>query len=88
MSTLTLITLVIVGAVVLVLVVYLLGIIVALWRAGDELAGLAGVLQKVVADTAPLADHVGFVNGGLSQLRAGLHSVDEHLVGVARVLKL
>ncbi len=88
MSTLTILTLVLVGLVVLVLVVYLVGIIVSLWRAGTELEKLAGALQQVAADTAPLADHVGVVNGGLTQLRAGLQSVDRHLVGVAGVLKL
>lgn len=88
MSTLTLLTLVLVGLVVLVLVVYLVGIILALWTAGTELGKLNDALVRVRDDTAPLGDSVGAINGGLSRLRAGLASVDGHLVGIARVLKL
>jgi uncharacterized protein YoxC len=88
MSLLTIITLVIVLVVVLVLVVYLVGIILALRRAGNELERLAGGLQKIVDDTTPLKERVGTINGALGQLREGLGSVDRHLVGVARAMKL
>ncbi len=88
MSLLALITLVVVGLVVVVLVVYLVGIIVALRRAGDELERLAGGLQKVVDDTAPLTAQVGTINDALGRLHEGLRSVDRHLVGVARVMRL
>lgn len=81
-------TLLIVAVVVVVLVVYLVAIVVALRRAGNHLAALAGGLQKIVDDTNPLAGHTGTVNGALEQLRQGLVSVDEHLVGIARVFKL
>lgn len=88
MSLLTLITLVIVAVVVLVLVVYLVGIIIALRRAGNELERLAGGLQKIVDDTAPLTANVGVVNDALGRLREGLRSVDAHLVGIAKVMRL
>ncbi len=88
MSTLTLITLVIVGLLVIVLVVYLVGIILALRRAGSELERLAGGLQKIVDDTAPLTAQVGTVNDALRRLHAGLRSVDHHLVGIAWAMRL
>lgn len=88
MSTLTLITLIVAGLLVLVLVVYLVGIILALRRAGNELERLAGGLQKIVDNTAPLGGHLSAINGALGGLRQGLGSVDRHMVGIARVLKL
>ena len=81
-------TYVVAGLVVLVLVVYLVGIIVALWRAGTHLAGLAGGLEKVAADTEPLVGRVSTINGALGSLRDRLAAVDQHLLGIARVLKL
>ena len=81
-------TLVIVALVVLVLVIYLVLIIVALRRAGTNLEKLAGGLQKIVDDSKPLSGHLGTINGTLSSLLEGLISVDKHLVGIARVLKL
>lgn len=76
------------AAIVIVLVVYLVLIILALWRAGNHLAALAGGLQEVVDNTAPLADHLTTINGALGALDEGLNSVDDNLVGVAEVLKL
>lgn len=81
-------TLIITGLVVLVLVVYLILIILALRRAGDNLEALAGGLQQVADDSRPLADRLGTINGALSRLHDGLTSVDDHLLGIARVLKL
>lgn len=81
-------TLIVVGLVVLVLVIYLILIIVALRRAGTNLQKLAGGLQKIVDDSAPLNHHLGTINGALGSLLEGLVSVDKHLLGIARVLKL
>ena len=81
-------TLAIVLLVVLALVVYLLAIIVALRRAGTHLAQLAGGLQQIVDDTEPLEGHLGTINGALGQLADGVGSVDNHLVGIAKVFKL
>ena len=87
-STLFIATLVIVGLVVVVLVIYLVLIIVALRRAGSHLEELAGGLQAIIDDTNPLADKLGTINGALSQLHGGLSSVDNHLIGIAKVFKL
>ncbi len=81
-------TLIITGIVVLVLVIYLILIIIALRRAGDHLEQLAGGLQKVADDSQPLAEHLGTIHSALTQLHGGLSSVDHHLVGIAKVLKL
>lgn len=88
MSTLPLLTLIVTGLVVAVLVVYLVGIILALRRAGNHLEALVDGLQQVADDTAPLEGRVTAVNKRLRRLRKGLGSVDEHLVGIARVLEL
>lgn len=71
--------------VVLVLVVYLLGIIIALRRANQNLYQLAGGLDAIVKDTQPLSDKLGTINGALSQLLAGLLAVDEDLAAVAKL---
>ena len=71
--------------VVLVLVVYLLGIIIALRRANQNLYQLAGGLDVIVKDTQPLSDKLGTINGALSQLLAGLLAVDEDLAAVAKL---
>ena len=81
-------TVIIVLLVVVVLVIYLILIIVALRKAGTNLEQLAGGLQKIAEDSEPLAEHLGTINGALTQLLGGLSSVDKHLVGIAKVLKL
>lgn len=86
--TLFIATLIIVGLVVLVLVIYLVLIIIALRRAGTHLKLLAGGLQKIVDNTAPLPNKLETINGALFQLHGGLTSVDKHLVGIAKVFKL
>lgn len=81
-------TLVITGLIVLALVIYLVLIIAALRKAGDNLEELAGGLQQIAQDSQPLADRLGTINAALTQLHGGLSSVDGHLVGIAKVLKL
>ena len=78
-------TLVVILAVVLVLVAYLLGIIVALWGAKRSLARLAGGLVAIRDHTAPLGEKVGAINGGLSALLQGLLGVNGDLAAVVRV---
>ncbi|CAN5370611.1 hypothetical protein BH23BAC2_BH23BAC2_13940 [soil metagenome] len=87
-SILFIATLVIVGLLVIVLVIYLILIIVALRRAGSQLKALAGGLQKIVDDSAPLAGKIGTINSALTSLQGGLSSVDNHLINVAKDLKL
>jgi hypothetical protein len=78
-------SLAVVAAVVLVLVVYLVGIIVALWGAKRSLAKLAGGLIAIRDHTAPLGDKVGAINGGLTTLLRGLLGVNGDLEAVVRV---
>ena len=79
------VTLVVTFTVVLVLVVYLLGIIVALWGAKRSLAKLAGGLVAIRDHTAPLGDKLGAINGGLSTLLQGLLGVNGDLAAIVRV---
>ena len=85
---LTIITVAIVALVVLLLVVYLLLIIFHLWRSANTIQKLAGGLQKIEQDTAPLSDKVEIINSALTKLNQGLGSVDGHLINIAKVLKL
>ena len=78
-------TLAVTAAIVVVLVIYLLGIIVALWGAKRSLARLAGGLVAIRDHTAPLDDKVGAVNGGLTALLTGLLAVNADLAAVVRV---
>ena len=79
------VTLVVTFTVVLVLVAYLLGIIVALWGAKRSLAKLAGGLVAIRDHTAPLGDKLGAINGGLSTLLQGLLGVNGDLAAIVRV---
>ena len=79
------ISLVIVLAVVLVLVAYLVGIIYCLWSGKNALAKLAGGLIAIRDQTDPLADHMGAINGGLSELLKGLLSVNGNLAAIVKV---
>ena len=81
-------TLVVVALVVLELVFYLVGVIIYLFRGAAHLKALAGGLQQVANDTAPLAGKLTTINGALGQLHVGLSSVNSHLVAIAGVLKL
>ena len=86
MTTLLLyLTLAVIGAVVLVLVVYLVGIIIALARARSSLAKLAGGLIAVRDNTQPLGQHRQDINGGLSALRDGLLAVNDDLGAIVKV---
>lgn len=78
-------TLAVTALIVLVLVAYLVGIIVALWGAGNSLAQLAGGLVAIRDNTQPLGDHVQAINGGLSTLLKGLLAVNEDLAAIVRV---
>ncbi len=79
------VTLIVILAVVLVLVAYLLGIIVALWGAKRSLAKLAGGLVAIRDHTAPLGDKLGAINGGLTTLLQGLLGVNGDLAAIVRV---
>ncbi|MEO5844336.1 MAG: hypothetical protein ABIQ33_05795 [Caldimonas sp.] len=78
-------TLGVTATVVLVLVIYLVGTIIALAGAKRSLAQLAGGLVAIRDHTAPLGDKVGALNGGLSALLAGLLGVNGNLAAIVRV---
>lgn len=78
-------TLAVTGVVVTVLVIYLAGIILALWDAKRSLARLAAGLVAVRDQTAPLGSYMGQVNGGLTRLLQGLLAVHGDLAAIARV---
>ncbi len=84
-SILLYISLAVVFIVVLVLVIYLLGIIIALSRARRNLYQLAGGLDAIVKDTQPLPNKLSTINGALSQLLTGLLAVDGDLAAVAKL---
>ena len=73
------------AAVVLVLVVYLVAIIFALWSAKNSLAKLAGGLIAIRDHTQPLGDHMKSINGGLSALLEGLLAVNGDLAAIVKV---
>ena len=73
------------AAVVLVLVGYLVGIIVALWDTKNSLAQLAGGLVAARDQTQPLGQHLGSINAGLIALLQGLLAVNGDLAAIVRV---
>jgi hypothetical protein len=73
--------------VVLALVIYLLGIIIALRRANQNLSQLADGLEQIIQDTQPLSNKLTPINQALSQLLSGLLAVDGHLATVAKLLE-
>lgn len=79
------ITLAVVLIVVVALVIYLLLIIRALRAASANLNQLAGGLEQIARDTAVLPEKLTTINGALSQLLAGLLSVNGHLAAAARL---
>ena len=81
-------TIVITLAIVLVLVYYLVRTIIALRRAGDNLAKVAAALQATAGASADLEAHLTTINGALGTLGDGLGAIDEDLMGVAQVLRL
>lgn len=79
---LTLITWSIVGLVVLFLVLYLSGTLLALYRAGNHLAELNRYLETVGDNTGPFAGHLEGINQALGELHAVLVSINRELKGI------
>lgn len=78
-------TVIVIGAIVLVLVVYLLGIIIALWSAQRSLARLVGGLTVVRDQTVPLGPRLVAINEGLSALLDALVATDGNLKAILTV---
>lgn len=85
-TTLGYITLVVVLIVVVALVIYLLLIIRALRGASHNLYQLAEGLDQIVTNSDPLPEKLTTINGALSDLLAGLLSVNTHLNETATLL--
>lgn len=79
------ISLAVTGAVVLVLVIYLVGIIYALWSTKNRLRKLAGGLIAIRDNTRPLGSHMKVINDGMSTLLKGLLDVNGNLAAIVRV---
>lgn len=75
-------SLVVTAAVVLVLVVYLLGIIIALARAQASLKRLAGHLVATRDNTAALDGDMAEINQAMGALRDGLLGVNRNLEAI------
>ena len=73
------------AAIVLALVIYLVGIIIALWGAGSHLKALAGGLIAIRDNTAPLSEDIPVINGALSALLKGLLAVNDNLAAIVKV---
>jgi hypothetical protein len=89
-AALTWISVILALVIVLVVAYHLIGVIVALKRAGDHLEALAGGLVKVRDDTAPLNGRVDEINAGLMALAPPLLAANDNLaaiVGVATAMK-
>ncbi len=76
-----------VALVVLLLVVYLTGVLIALRRAGNHLERLAGGLKQVASHTGPFEGRIETINGALQELESGLAAVDVNLMGIIRVFQ-
>lgn len=75
-------------AVVAVLAGYLTAIAWALNDARKSIRAIADGLEAVQGHTAPLAQKLTAINGGLGTLLAGLQSADRHLGQAARAFRL
>jgi hypothetical protein len=84
-GVLTVISLVLVLAIVLIVAYHLIGIYLALKRGGDHLEKLAGGLVKIQNDTADLNAKVDTINGGLSSLVAPLLGANDNLAAIVKV---
>ena len=82
MRLLTWLTVIYLVVLVLALALSLITIFFYLWRIGSALAAVKRGLIQARENTAPLAGHLDFINGGLIGVSDGLQSVDGHLAGV------
>jgi hypothetical protein len=86
-KTLVWLTLLITAAVVGVVAAYLVQIAVALTRANNNLSKLAGGLEAIRRNTAPLAGDLGSINSAAVAVRDGLTAADANLVKVIKAVQ-
>lgn len=86
-SLLTRVTVGMVSVIVAVLAGHLILVAAALFRANRNLSKLVGGLEAIRDNTAPLGADLTAINGAAVALRDGLAAVDEHVRGIARVVR-
>jgi hypothetical protein len=86
-TVLTWLTLLLVGAVVVVLASHLILIAAALIRANRNLARLVEGLEAIRDNTAPLGPDLSTINSAAVALRDRLKAVDGHLQEVGRLVR-
>ena len=86
-TLLTIVTLVLALAIVAAVAWHLIGIYVALKRAGDHLAALAGGLTAIRDHTVPLNGRIDAINAGLTALLPPLGGTATSLGLIAAALK-
>lgn len=86
-AVLTSITLVLAGAIVLVVAYHLIGIYLNLKKTADNLELLAGGLVQINQNTAPLGEGIGQLNGGLSELLEDFKGALGNLTQLTKSLK-
>lgn len=86
-ATLTLWTLVLAGAIVLVLAVYLVAVAYLLLRASQHLEKLAAGLVAIRDNAAPLEERITTIAGALSALENQFQDVDRNLGATAEALR-
>ena len=79
MHTLTIWTLVLAGAIVVVLATYLIAVAVQLSRASRHLEALAAGLVRVQDNVGPLEEKLATIAGALSALQTQFERVDRNL---------
>lgn len=86
MEILTIWTLVLAAAIVLVLATYLIAVAVQLHRASRHLEALAGGLTRVRENAAPLEEKLTTIAGALSALETQFAEADRHLAATNEAL--
>lgn len=92
LTLLTILTIIATAIVVVVLAYYLIAILITVRRVGgtesSDLSQLAGGLEVIQRQTAPLPDDMTAINGALVALLESLRATDDHLTATARALGL
>jgi hypothetical protein len=83
---LTILTVIYALILVIVLAATLITILYYLWRIGTTLGKIAGGLQQVETQTAPLAEKIDGINAGLGAVKAGLGTAAGHLAATDELL--
>lgn len=86
-TVLTVVTLVLVLAIVLAVAYHLVGIYLALKRGGDHLEALVADLAAVRDDTAPLNGKVDTINQGLRALLQPLSATNGNLAAIVALVR-